>query len=237
MCRPCWRSSCRSFSCCSALAAPSVRSSRPLRRDVARNRRAVFVADRVRGAAADSGHGDGAARDVQRHPAFRVRAAAARHPWRVWPALVARARAAHAARSRPLPLPCLRSASRRRSSTWPACIPTSTRISIASRAASRARATGSCSTTGALSFKQASLGLTAKIAELDLEKPAGRRWKLAVCGPHRSPQVELGPDFETTWDPKDADFALMLGEFYCAQVRRAAVGRGGARRRSLCARL
>jgi len=67
----------------------------------------------------------------------------------------------------------------------------------------------------ALSFKQASLGLQAKIAELGLEKPAGRRWKLATCGPHRSPQVELGPDFETTWDPKGADFALMLGEFYC----------------------
>src|SRR5262245_5818167 len=70
----------------------------------------------------------------------------------------------------------------------------------------------------ALSFKQASLGLKAKIAELGLEKPAGRRWKLATCGPHRSPQVELGPDFETTWDPKGADFALMLGEFYCRQL-------------------
>jgi hypothetical protein len=67
----------------------------------------------------------------------------------------------------------------------------------------------------ALSFKQASLGLKAKIAELGLEKPSDRRWKLATCGPHRSPQVELGPDFETTWDPKGADFALMLGEFYC----------------------
>lgn len=66
-----------------------------------------------------------------------------------------------------------------------------------------------------LSEKQASLGLAAKIAELKLERPAGRRWKLAVCGHHRSPQVELGADFETTWDPAGADFALMLGEFYC----------------------
>jgi len=70
----------------------------------------------------------------------------------------------------------------------------------------------------ALSFKQASLGLKAKIAELGIEKPAGRRWKLATCGPHRSPQVELGPGFETTWDPKGADFALMLGEFYCRKL-------------------
>ena len=67
-----------------------------------------------------------------------------------------------------------------------------------------------------LSFKQASLGLAAKLAELKLTRPTDRRWKLAVCGPHRSPQVELGPDFETTWDPQGADFAMMLGEFYCA---------------------
>jgi hypothetical protein len=66
-----------------------------------------------------------------------------------------------------------------------------------------------------LSLKQASLGLAARIAELKLAKPADRRWKLAVCGHHRSPQVELGGDFETTWDPKGADFAIMLGEFYC----------------------
>ena len=67
----------------------------------------------------------------------------------------------------------------------------------------------------ALSFKQASQGLAAEIARRHETKPPDRRWKLAACGPHRSPQVELGPDFETTWDPKGADFALMLGEFYC----------------------
>jgi hypothetical protein len=69
-----------------------------------------------------------------------------------------------------------------------------------------------------LSFKEAALGLKAKIAELGLQKPPDRRWKLATCGPHRSPQVALGPDFETTWDPKGADFALMLGEFYCRRL-------------------
>jgi hypothetical protein len=66
-----------------------------------------------------------------------------------------------------------------------------------------------------LSLKQASRGLLAKLAEKGERKPNGRRWKVAVCGPHRSPQVELGPDFETTWDPAGADFAMMLGEFYC----------------------
>jgi hypothetical protein len=67
-----------------------------------------------------------------------------------------------------------------------------------------------------LSFKQASQGLAGKLAERHESKPSDRRWKLAVCGPHRSPQVELGPDFETSWGPQGADFALMLGEFYCA---------------------
>jgi 4-amino-4-deoxy-L-arabinose transferase-like glycosyltransferase len=69
-----------------------------------------------------------------------------------------------------------------------------------------------------LSFKQASLALLAKLAAGHETKPADRRWKIAVCGPHRSPQVELGGDFETTWDPAGADFALMLGEFYCARL-------------------
>ena len=69
-----------------------------------------------------------------------------------------------------------------------------------------------------LSFKQASQALLAKLVERGETKPSGRRWKIAVCGPHRSPQVELGPDFETTWDPQGADFAMMLGEFYCAKL-------------------
>jgi hypothetical protein len=66
-----------------------------------------------------------------------------------------------------------------------------------------------------LAFKQASQALLARLGDTHATKPAGRRWKIAVCGPHRSPQVELGPDFETTWEPQGADFAMMLGEFYC----------------------
>jgi Dolichyl-phosphate-mannose-protein mannosyltransferase len=69
-----------------------------------------------------------------------------------------------------------------------------------------------------LSFKQASQALLASLAERHEGKPRDRRWKIAVCGPHRSPQVELGPDFETSWDPSGADFAMMLGEFYCAKL-------------------
>jgi hypothetical protein len=68
-----------------------------------------------------------------------------------------------------------------------------------------------------LSFKQVSRALLDKLAERHEMKPADRRWRIAVCGPHRSPQVELGPDFEITWDPKGSDFAMMLGEFYCVK--------------------
>jgi hypothetical protein len=81
-----------------------------------------------------------------------------------------------------------------------------------------------------LSFKQASQALQAKLAQNGEMRPKDRPWKLAVCGPHRSPQVELGGDFETTWDPKGADFALMLGEFYCTTFDApvlAEIARGG----------
>jgi hypothetical protein len=70
----------------------------------------------------------------------------------------------------------------------------------------------------ALSFKEGARGLKERISALNLRHPANARWKLAVCGPHRSPQVELGPSFETTWDPSTADFAMVLGEFYCAEL-------------------
>ena len=67
-----------------------------------------------------------------------------------------------------------------------------------------------------LAFKQASQSLLAILAERQETAPGGHRWKIAVCGPHRSPQVELGPAFETTWEPQGADFAMVLGVFYCA---------------------
>jgi hypothetical protein len=69
-----------------------------------------------------------------------------------------------------------------------------------------------------LSFKQAADELLAYIDERH-EIPAGRsHWIVAVCGPHPAAEVELGPHFVTTWDARGADFAMMLGEFYCAQL-------------------
>jgi hypothetical protein len=68
-----------------------------------------------------------------------------------------------------------------------------------------------------LSLTQASRQLLALIAERH-EQPAHGTWTVAVCGPHPPVVVALGPQFTTTWDPKGADFAMMLGEFYCAKL-------------------
>ena len=51
-----------------------------------------------------------------------------------------------------------------------------------------------------------------------LKPPAGRRWVVEVCGPQRGAEVALGPQFETTWDRKRADFAMMLGTYYCRDL-------------------
>jgi hypothetical protein len=69
-----------------------------------------------------------------------------------------------------------------------------------------------------LAFKQAGEALKAKLKEMGLKPPAGRRWTVEICGPQRPAEVALGPDFETTWDRKRADFAMMLGTFYCRDL-------------------
>jgi hypothetical protein len=68
-----------------------------------------------------------------------------------------------------------------------------------------------------LSFKQAGQQLRESLRDRGEPPPAGRKWKVAVCGPHPPAQIALGDDFEPTWEPQGADFALMLGTFYCAR--------------------
>jgi hypothetical protein len=68
-----------------------------------------------------------------------------------------------------------------------------------------------------LSLTQAARQLRALIAERG-EQPSRGTWTVAVCGPHPPVTVALGPQFSTTWNPKGADFAMMLGEFYCAKL-------------------
>jgi hypothetical protein len=66
-----------------------------------------------------------------------------------------------------------------------------------------------------LAFKQASDGLREQLEERHEAPPKGRKWRVALCGPHRGAQVALGPDFAIGWDSHTADFAMTLGEFYC----------------------
>jgi Dolichyl-phosphate-mannose-protein mannosyltransferase len=68
-----------------------------------------------------------------------------------------------------------------------------------------------------LSLTQASRGLLAAVADRHEVPPHGQ-WSVAVCGPHPPVAVALGPQFTVTWNPKGADFAMMLGEFYCAKL-------------------
>ena len=69
-----------------------------------------------------------------------------------------------------------------------------------------------------LAFKQAGSELRDTLAKRGEAPPAGRKWTVAVCGPHPPARIALGNKFEPTWDPKGADFALMLGTFYCAKL-------------------
>ncbi|HZT27942.1 MAG TPA: glycosyltransferase family 39 protein [Pseudolabrys sp.] len=70
-----------------------------------------------------------------------------------------------------------------------------------------------------LAFKQAAEALRARLAAAGEHPPAGRRWVVAICGPQSSARQELGPEFETTFDQKKADFAMALGAFYCAHLQ------------------
>jgi hypothetical protein len=72
-----------------------------------------------------------------------------------------------------------------------------------------------------LSFKEAADELLGILDEQGTQTPEGRRWIVALCGPHPPADVELGSDFVTTSNTKGADFALVLGEFYCAQNLKA----------------
>jgi hypothetical protein len=69
-----------------------------------------------------------------------------------------------------------------------------------------------------LSFKQAAQELRAKLAA-ENAKPPRDKWHIATCGPQRPAQVELGDGFEVSWKTAGADFALMLGEYYCLDLK------------------
>jgi len=70
-----------------------------------------------------------------------------------------------------------------------------------------------------LAFKQAANELRARLGAAADHPPGGRPWVVAICGPQSSAREELGPEFETTFDQKQADFALALGTFYCRHLQ------------------
>jgi hypothetical protein len=70
-----------------------------------------------------------------------------------------------------------------------------------------------------LAFKQAAEELRERLQAASEQPPAGRRWVVAICGPQPSAEVSLGPQFETTYDQKRADFAMALGTFYCRHLQ------------------
>ena len=72
-----------------------------------------------------------------------------------------------------------------------------------------------------LSFKQAAAGIAQPSSTEQARTAAARAPQLAHRGV-RPASARRGraraEQFVTTWDPKGADFALMLGEFYCAEL-------------------
>jgi hypothetical protein len=70
-----------------------------------------------------------------------------------------------------------------------------------------------------LAFKQAAAELRARLARAQVQPPKGRPWMVAICGPQSSAREALGPQFETTYDQKKADFALALGTYYCRHLQ------------------
>ncbi|MBV9346601.1 MAG: glycosyltransferase family 39 protein [Pseudolabrys sp.] len=74
-----------------------------------------------------------------------------------------------------------------------------------------------------LAFKQAGEALREELDRRNLKPRAGRRWIIEICGPQRGAELALGPDFETVWDRTTADFAMMLGTYYCRDDIRAPI--------------
>ncbi len=70
-----------------------------------------------------------------------------------------------------------------------------------------------------LAFKQAADELRSRLTASADHPPKGRRWIVAICGPQAAAQVVLGPEFETTFNEKQADFAMAVGAYYCEYLK------------------
>ncbi len=70
-----------------------------------------------------------------------------------------------------------------------------------------------------LAFKEAAHELRTRLDAAADHPPPGRRWVVAICGNQATAQVALGPEFETTYNEKKADFAMALGTYYCKYLK------------------
>lgn len=71
-----------------------------------------------------------------------------------------------------------------------------------------------------LAFKEAANELQTRLRLAASETaPGGRKWVVAICGPQPGAEQSLGPNFETTYNQKKADFAMALGTFYCRHLQ------------------
>ena len=75
-----------------------------------------------------------------------------------------------------------------------------------------------CSTTGASPSNRPRSELRASSPRAARQPPRGRHGRSPSAGRIRRPRSRSADQFEPTWDPKGADFAMMLGEFYCAKL-------------------
>jgi 4-amino-4-deoxy-L-arabinose transferase-like glycosyltransferase len=62
------------------------------------------------------------------------------------------------------------------------------------------------------------LSLTQAARELRARTAGRETVRLAVCGPHPPVRIAMGAGSATTWSPRSADFALVLGEHFCAKL-------------------
>lgn len=70
-----------------------------------------------------------------------------------------------------------------------------------------------------VAFKQAAAELRTRLKASAEQPPKGRRWIVAICGPQATAQQVLGPQFETTFNEKQADFAMAVGAYYCEYLK------------------
>ena len=69
-----------------------------------------------------------------------------------------------------------------------------------------------------LAVREAARDLRTRVAQMAEVPTDHQQWRVGVCGPERNVKLELGPQFVTSGNAANADFALSMGEFYCARL-------------------